>query len=83
MAKNEQTAKVVAQRRAETLAQYRKNADVLLGWRWLAAKQARTCDYCLGMDGQQFPLHVDFEPMNKCEKEYCRCTIVAVIEGVD
>lgn len=69
--------------RARTLQTYREQSDVIEGWRWLAAKQPRTCDYCLGMDGQQFPLHVEFEPINKCENEYCRCTIVAVIEGVN
>ena len=69
--------------RTRTLQRLRNEPDIFQGWRWLAAKQSRTCDYCLGMDGQQFPLHVDFESMNKCKNEYCRCTIVAVIEGVN
>jgi len=80
MSKSNELRQTIMRRRAETLTQYRQNADVFLGWRWLAAKQPRTCDYCRGMDGQQFPLHVDFEPMNKCTNEYCRCTVVAVIE---
>lgn len=79
----EHLSREIPANRERTLQTYREQSDIIQGWRWLAAKQPSTCDYCLGMDGQQFPLHVDFEPLNRCENEYCRCTIVAVIEGVE
>jgi len=35
------------------------------------------------MDGRRFPLHVLFEAMNDCENEYCRCTLIAIVDGLE
>jgi hypothetical protein len=59
------------------------NADCFTGWEWLAPKQPRSCAFCIAMDGRIFPLQVSFESVNHCESEYCRCTMIAVIVGID
>lgn len=35
---------------------YKRNADVLRGWRWTAAKTPATCAMCLALDGEIFPV---------------------------
>jgi SPP1 gp7 family putative phage head morphogenesis protein len=35
---------------------YRKNSDVLIGWRWTSAKTRATCALCLALDGEIFPV---------------------------
>lgn len=35
---------------------YARNADVLQGWRWTAAKTPATCAMCLALDGEIFPV---------------------------
>lgn len=35
---------------------YRRNSDVLRGWRWTAAKTPATCAMCLALDGEIFPV---------------------------
>ncbi len=37
--------------REATRRNYQANGDIVAGWRWLCAKQARTCAACLAMDG--------------------------------
>jgi hypothetical protein len=72
----------VAMARARQLESYRRNSDIILGWERVASKSMRTCLYCLLMDGEQYPLHVEFEDLNRCSSEYCRCTVIAVLDGV-
>ena len=70
-------------RRAQTLQTYRDNADVIEGWEWLASNQIRSCVYCIAMDGRRFSHGVSFESLNRCENEYCRCSPIPVIHGVE
>lgn len=70
--------------RTETLRSYREatrrnyqaNSDIIAGWRWLAAKQGRTCAMCLAMDGTFHTLdeHLDDHPNG-------RCAMVPVLKG--
>jgi SPP1 gp7 family putative phage head morphogenesis protein len=56
--------------RSATLRTYAANDDLLEGWIWTAAKSARTCAACLALDGQVFPLTLDFMPNHV----QCRCS---------
>jgi len=76
-------AKLTVKRREKTRLQYLANADVLEGWEWVAPKQIRSCLPCLMMDGMQFSLDTRFEDVKRCVSEYCRCTMIAVIKGVE
>lgn len=49
------TAQLYAYRRASHET-YRANADVVTGWIWWSARDARTCLSCLSLHGQKFPL---------------------------
>lgn len=70
--------------RTETLRSYREatrrnyqaNSDIIAGWRWLCAKQPRTCAMCLAMDGSFHTLdeHLDDHPNG-------RCAMVPVLKG--
>lgn len=55
--------------RASSHLGMRANADVVKGWRWVCARQARTCAACWAMHGTEHPLeeHLDGHPN-------CRCT---------
>lgn len=72
--------------RTETIRAYREasrqsyleNADVVSGWRWVAAHSARTCAACLGMDGRVFPSTVPFG-----SHPACRCVSVPVVIGAE
>lgn len=67
--------------RTETLRSYREatrrnyqaNSDIIAGWRWLAAKQGRTCAMCLAMDGSFHTLdeHLDDHPNGRCAMVPC------------
>lgn len=67
--------------RTETLRSYREatrrnyqaNSDIIAGWRWLAAKQGRTCAACLAMDGTFHTLdeHLDDHPNGRCAMVPC------------
>lgn len=48
---------------------YRKNADVVRGWRWMCAFNERTCPTCIAMDGTEHPLDEEF-----ASHPSCRCT---------
>lgn len=54
--------------REATRRNYQANDDIIAGWRWLAAKQARTCVMCLAMDGTFHTLdeHLDDHPNGRC-----------------
>ncbi len=47
---------------------FRENADIVKGWRWLAAKNTRTCAGCLMMDGREFPIDrvLNDHPNGRC-----------------
>jgi SPP1 gp7 family putative phage head morphogenesis protein len=55
---------------------YQKNDDLLSGWRWISAKQSRTCLACLALDNTFFPLD---KPMPSHPN--CRCVMVPEIKG--
>ncbi|MGH9947204.1 MAG: hypothetical protein ACRD6X_08405 [Pyrinomonadaceae bacterium] len=67
----------------KTFETYRNNSDLFAGWEWLSPKQTRSCIYCIAMDGKRFSFEISFESLIRCENEYCRCTMIAVIAGVD
>lgn len=50
---------------------FKRNTDVLRGWRWTCAKTPATCALCLGLDGEIF----DTEEVMKSHPA-CRCTMV-------
>jgi SPP1 gp7 family putative phage head morphogenesis protein len=52
---------------------YEQNDDVVVGWRWQAAFNARTCAMCLAMDGQIFKTQISLYTHPNC-----RCTLVPV-----
>lgn len=62
--------------REATRRNYEANSDIIAGWRWLAAKQPRTCAMCLAMDGSFHTLkeHLDDHPNG-------RCVMVPVLKG--
>ena len=62
--------------REATRRNYQANSDVVTGWRWLCAKQPRTCAACLAMDGTMHTLkeHLDDHPNG-------RCAMVPVLRG--
>ena len=50
---------------------YQRNADVLRGWRWTAAKTPATCSMCLALDGEIFPVE---EVLSS--HPACRCSMM-------
>jgi SPP1 gp7 family putative phage head morphogenesis protein len=52
---------------------YRANSQVVRRWRWLCAKQTRTCAICWALDGEEFDLDEPF-----ASHVNCRCTTVPV-----
>lgn len=64
--------------RSATLRSYRANSDVVIGWRWMSAKNSRTCPVCLAMDGKEFPLSVDF-----ASHPACRCAATPITDASD
>jgi SPP1 gp7 family putative phage head morphogenesis protein len=59
--------------RGAALEQYRVNDDVITGWQWLAANDARTCGFCRGQHGKVFGLDVEFHSIPGVHPQ-CRCT---------
>ena len=62
--------------RTAQIESYRANDDVLTGWRWVCARQTRTCPACWSLSGQVFPLD---RPM--ASHPACRCTQSPVTEN--
>lgn len=62
--------------REATRRNYEANSDIIAGWRWLAAKQARTCASCLAMDGS-------FHTLDETQDDHPqgRCAMVPVLRG--
>ena len=50
---------------------YRRNSDVLRGWRWTSAKTPATCALCLALDGQVFPVEKTLS-----SHPACRCSML-------
>ncbi len=73
-------ARALAISRTEVLRAYREagqrlaqaNGDIIVGWRWLAAKQARTCVACLAMDGTVHGMdeRLDDHPNGRCSRTW-------------
>jgi SPP1 gp7 family putative phage head morphogenesis protein len=57
--------------REVSLRWYRANSDIIVGWRWLATLDDRTCFACLMLDGKVFPLSASFDehPNGRCSSE--------------
>ncbi|HKX31491.1 MAG TPA: minor capsid protein [Blastocatellia bacterium] len=55
---------------------YQQNADLVEGWVWLSARQARCCVACVALHGKVFPLQ---KPMLAHVR--CRCTLVPKLIG--
>lgn len=55
---------------------FQENRHIVSGWRWLCAKQPRTCAACLALDGQVFDVD---EPFGA--HVLCRCTMVPMTES--
>lgn len=64
--------------RGATLRSYRANSDVVTGWRWMSARNSRTCPVCLAMDGTVHQLSEDF-----ASHPSCRCAAVPITEYSD
>ena len=62
--------------REATRQSYKENSDIVEGWKWLAAKQGRTCAMCLAMDGTTHDLDeiLDDHPNG-------RCSMVGTVKG--
>lgn len=69
--------------RTETLRAYREssqrfyetNTDVVNGWKWIAACNARTCPVCWAMHGSEHPTSEQF-----ASHPGCRCTPVPITD---
>lgn len=64
--------------REATRQTYQANDDVVEEWEWSCHPGARTCPYCLAMDGRRFPLDVIF-----ASHPQCRCSHLPVTELSD
>lgn len=63
--------------RSASLENYRANADVVTGWRWLCAGGKRTCGLCYAMSGKEFKLDQPF-----ASHVACRCTVVPICKEI-
>jgi SPP1 gp7 family putative phage head morphogenesis protein len=61
--------------RRASLAAYVENSDILRGWRWSAARDARVCDRCRANDGKVYDLDVPFTTHPNC-----RCSPLPVLK---
>lgn len=52
---------------------FQANKHLVKGWRWVAARQDRTCPICWAMDGTEHPLEERF-----ASHPGCRCSVVAI-----
>lgn len=60
----------------ETALTTYKESTAVRGWRWLCARNARTCGMCLAMDGKEFPTDVPFG-----SHPNCRCSAVPLTKS--
>lgn len=81
---NRQRSEVIA--RTETLRAYRHGnlelyeASGLQYGQWWVAMDERTCDECMSLHGQTFPLD-EARELNESIHPNCRCVILPVLEG--
>jgi len=61
--------------RESTRRSYEENRDLIVGWYWMAGKDARTCAACLAMDGT---LHKLDEPLD--DHPNGRCTMIPALD---
>ena len=62
--------------RSASIASYEANQDILEPfWEWSAALDSTTCNACVSLSGQQFPITVRFQPSHR----NCRCTSLPVL----
>lgn len=54
---------------------YRANDDVVSGWRWMSAKDGRTCPICIAMDGTEHPNDEEF-----ASHIACRCSPTPIVK---
>ncbi len=66
--------------RSASLAQYRASSDIVRGWTWIAAKDARTCAFCASMDGTE---HTLGEDLNAMTHPNCRCCPGPLVKSAD
>jgi SPP1 gp7 family putative phage head morphogenesis protein len=64
--------------RSATLRSYAANADILRGYRRIAAHQTRTCLACLALDGVEYPITYQFFPSHP----NCRCSLIPVLRNL-
>lgn len=62
--------------RTAAIDSYAYNSQVVGWWRWVAAKDPRTCPACLALDGTEHPLTEQFG-----SHPGCRCVAVCVVKG--
>jgi SPP1 gp7 family putative phage head morphogenesis protein len=55
---------------------FRQNENVLVGYRWLAARDERVCPTCRGLNGTLYGLNEQYRPP---AHPNCRCTIIPEI----
>ena len=63
--------------RGATLETYKENRKIVKQWRWLSARQARTCVSCWARDGMVFEVDEPF-----ISHIQCRCTPIPVLPDV-
>lgn len=64
--------------RSASLRQMAASSDILSGWSWSCSFSPNTCASCLAMNGQTFPLSVQFFPGHPA----CRCSPIAIVKGL-
>ncbi len=64
--------------REATIRGYQANSEIVAGWRWVAAKQDRTCAACLAMDGT---IHPNSERLD--DHPNGRCVAAPVLRGME
>lgn len=55
---------------------YQRNADILQGYQWLAARDERVCPTCAALNGTFYTLEDTYRPPAHAR---CRCTIIPVV----
>lgn len=56
---------------------FQQNRDVLIGYRWLAARDERVCPVCAGLNGTLYSMDDWFRPP---AHPNCRCTITPAVD---
>ena len=67
---------VMRAQRVATAENYKQNADVVKGWRWVAALTGNTCPVCLSLHGSEHPV-TEVQKGHIC----CCCTSVPITKS--